>query len=274
MKNKEKIRVFISGFIVAALIFGLTVGTFASSLSETIEVVYNNIKLVIDGQNIKFGKDTAGNQIEPFIYNGTTYLPVRTVGEAIGKDVDWDSKTNTIYIGNNNISEEIAYLSKLDLFNWDSTEKSALLRFYPPHNTFTDSEGKEELIKDSTGKEIINGLLYRLYYSNYPWDVDGKTKSPYVYSEYLLNQEYTKLQGNISLAYTDRFNKAEYILKVYGDDKLLYTSPIVKAGILPIGYAIDVKNITKIKFLVEQTKSSDSDTNETYILLGDLKLFY
>ena len=104
--------------------------------------------------------------------------------------------------------------------------------------------------------------------------MDGKTKSPYVYSEYLLNQEYTKLQGNISLAYTDRFNKAEYILKVYGDDKLLYTSPIVKAGILPIGYAIDVKNITKIKFLVEQTKSSDSDTNETYILLGDLKLFY
>ena len=85
MKNKETIKVFISGFIVAALIFGLTVGTFASSLSETIEVVYNNIKLVIDGQNIKFGKDTAGNQIEPFIYNGTTYLPVRTVGEAIAK---------------------------------------------------------------------------------------------------------------------------------------------------------------------------------------------
>lgn len=29
-------------------------------------------------------------------YNGTTYLPVRAVGEAVGMDVDWDSKTQTV----------------------------------------------------------------------------------------------------------------------------------------------------------------------------------
>ncbi len=33
---------------------------------------------------------------EPFIYNGTTYLPVRAVGEAVGKEVAWDNDTKTV----------------------------------------------------------------------------------------------------------------------------------------------------------------------------------
>ncbi|WP_420805150.1 stalk domain-containing protein [Gottschalkia acidurici] len=36
--------------------------------------------------------------MEPFIYNETTYLPVRTVDEAMKKKVDWDNKSKTVYI--------------------------------------------------------------------------------------------------------------------------------------------------------------------------------
>lgn len=72
---------------------------FGKSTHETIKVLYNNIKLVVNGQTIKFGKDSAGKTIEPFIYNGTTYLPVRAVGEALGKEVDWDGKNQTVYVG-------------------------------------------------------------------------------------------------------------------------------------------------------------------------------
>ena len=45
-------------------------------------------------------KDAKGNIVEPFIYEGTTYLPVRAVGEALGKAVTWDGATKTVYIGN------------------------------------------------------------------------------------------------------------------------------------------------------------------------------
>lgn len=46
------------------------------------------------------GKDSSGKTVEPFAYKGTTYLPVRAVGEALNKKVDWDGKTQTVIIDN------------------------------------------------------------------------------------------------------------------------------------------------------------------------------
>ena len=37
--------------------------------------------------------------MEPFIYNGTTFLPVRAISEALGKEVEWDGPTSSVYIG-------------------------------------------------------------------------------------------------------------------------------------------------------------------------------
>lgn len=64
-----------------------TAGALAASGTRTIEVTYRDIKLVVDGTEVSL-KDGAGNSIEPFLYNGTTYLPVRAVGEAMGKEVN------------------------------------------------------------------------------------------------------------------------------------------------------------------------------------------
>ncbi len=96
MFNKDKIKGFVSGLCVALVISSGTV--FADSLSKTVTAVYNNIKIVIDGKEIT-PKDANGNTVEPFIIDGTTYLPVRAVSEALGKEVDWDGTSNTVYIG-------------------------------------------------------------------------------------------------------------------------------------------------------------------------------
>ena len=45
---------------------------------------------------VYFEIDSKVPEKEPFIYDGTTYLPVRAVGEAVGKTVGWDGKTNTV----------------------------------------------------------------------------------------------------------------------------------------------------------------------------------
>lgn len=71
---------------------------FAISATRTITVEYSNIKLVVDGIEIT-PTDANGSTVEPFIYNGTTYLPVRAVGNAIGKQVNWDGGSKTVYIG-------------------------------------------------------------------------------------------------------------------------------------------------------------------------------
>jgi hypothetical protein len=39
-----------------------------------------------------------GAAVDPFISDGTTYLPVRAVSVALGKKVDWDAETKTVYI--------------------------------------------------------------------------------------------------------------------------------------------------------------------------------
>ena len=85
--------------LALALSLGMfTMGALAASGTRTLEVTYKDIKLVIDGQEI-VPKDAAGNVVEPFQANGTTYLPVRAIGEALGKEVTWDGSTNTVYVG-------------------------------------------------------------------------------------------------------------------------------------------------------------------------------
>ena len=44
-------------------------------------------------------KDANGNTVEPFIIDGTTYLPVRAVSNALGLNVGWDDATSTVSLG-------------------------------------------------------------------------------------------------------------------------------------------------------------------------------
>lgn len=64
----------------------------ASNVARTITVYYQDIKMYVDGMRVN-------TSAEPFIYNGTTYLPVRAAGEALGENVYWDGSTRSIYIG-------------------------------------------------------------------------------------------------------------------------------------------------------------------------------
>lgn len=79
-------------------LLGGTAALAAGVTYKTIQVLYNDISLVVDGVPVT-PKDANGVEVEPFVYNGTTYLPVRAVGEAIGKQVTWDGNTQTVYIG-------------------------------------------------------------------------------------------------------------------------------------------------------------------------------
>jgi hypothetical protein len=36
--------------------------------------------------------------VEPFVSDGTTYLPVRAIADALGKNVSWDNATKSVYI--------------------------------------------------------------------------------------------------------------------------------------------------------------------------------
>jgi len=97
VKKTKVAKSLVACLIIAAITAsGFTV--FASNGSKTLTAYFNNIRIMVDGELI-IPKDANGNEVEPFTVNGTTYLPVRAVANALGKDVTWDGSTQTVYIG-------------------------------------------------------------------------------------------------------------------------------------------------------------------------------
>lgn len=56
-----------------------------------------DVTIVIDGEKSVF-YNVSGRQVHPVLYNGTTYLPVRAIGELMGMNVDWNGRTKTVTI--------------------------------------------------------------------------------------------------------------------------------------------------------------------------------
>ena len=91
---KKQRRSFAAGFLTALLLTGL-IGTAGAAVGRrTVEVDYNNIKVSLDGAQVAL-VDANGSPVEPFAINGTTYLPIRAVGSALGLEVGWDAATST-----------------------------------------------------------------------------------------------------------------------------------------------------------------------------------
>ncbi len=95
MKNRLQ-GLILGGLIGALLASG---AAFSKQSSETAELFYNNIKITMNGQEVQ-PKDANGSNVEPFAINGTTYLPVRAIAEALGLNVDWNGATNTVELSN------------------------------------------------------------------------------------------------------------------------------------------------------------------------------
>lgn len=98
---------YVAGFLSAAVVFGgvayATVGT------KTIEAVYSNIKVYKDNVLCEL-KDANGTTIEPFIYNGTTYLPVRGAANLADMQVTWDGNSKSVYLWDEMVPEGTSFM--------------------------------------------------------------------------------------------------------------------------------------------------------------------
>lgn len=86
--KKMNFRSYISGFLTCAILMSFSV---AFAKTESIEVFYNNLKLKINGEIVESDQ-------EPFILNGRTFVPLRTVAESLGKQVLYNESTSEILI--------------------------------------------------------------------------------------------------------------------------------------------------------------------------------
>lgn len=161
--------------IVAALTFTVSAstGTVQKSLS------YNDIKITLDGKEI-IPKDANGNYVEPFIIDGTTYLPVRGISTALGLGVGWDQSTHTVQL----MSQELAPIP-------DQTPAPA-----PTGNTIG-------------GTQIVNNITVQL--TDVRRNTGGEYFTPEAGKEYLIFEFDIKNNGKDEIAISSLLSFSAYI---------------------------------------------------------------
>lgn len=100
--KKRNVSSFLSGVVVTLLIGCLVGSAVAKSGTQTAELAYRDIKVTLDGKSVAL-TDANGKAVEPFIIDGTTYLPVRAVATALGLNVGWDGSTSTVVLSTEEI---------------------------------------------------------------------------------------------------------------------------------------------------------------------------
>lgn len=105
MFKKGTIKGFISGVCVTAV---LTSGLAAFALkNQTINVATEGIKVYWDGVEREL-TNVNGDKVEPLLWEGSVYVPIRAMSNLAGKPVDWDGENYAVIVGNKPVAETTA----------------------------------------------------------------------------------------------------------------------------------------------------------------------
>lgn len=205
------------GATVAALVMGAAPAAYAKVANMDIPVMFNNIKIVVDGKELKTDK-------EPFIYEGTTYLPVRAVGEAVGKNVTWDAASKTVILGETEQKEQEKEPEQLEEATSDDDSRLGKLDSKPSTNV-NNMKIQCTGVRESAG--YIDGIEVDFKFTNNSdFEQTVWLDSLKVNNKDVEGSLYTKILGDRSE--TDRLTIEDSDLKSAGIDKIYNISVVFR----------------------------------------------
>lgn len=96
MKHRKALTALV---LALALVGAFSLVSYAATgLQEISAYLNSNISIKLDGET-KTLTDASGVRTYPITYNGTTYVPLRSVANLLGVNVDWDQATQTVLMG-------------------------------------------------------------------------------------------------------------------------------------------------------------------------------
>lgn len=235
--QQHNIRSYTLGILTTLMVFSLASPALAAA-SKLIEVS-GGVKIFIDDMELR-PTDANGNPIEAFIYNGTTYLPVRAVSEGLGKPVQWDGSTRSVYIGKHSSSEPTAWLADMDYF-----------------------AGTQNITQKTVEMDNSNNSHYHCIVKSFD-------------RTYKINGQYSRMTGTMYQSYDMRsFTiRKDSGVEIYGDGRLLYTNIITEGitGFELVNFDIDLTGVLElqVKFTV---RSNSGNHGGEGISLGDVGLW-
>ncbi|MCI7473143.1 MAG: copper amine oxidase N-terminal domain-containing protein [Clostridiales bacterium] len=209
--NHNTIKGFGAGLLAAAVIAGSGLPAYAMSAFKQINVSMGGISLYVDGK-LQVPTDVNGNEVEPLIYAGTTYLPVRALtGMLTDKPVEWDPKTESVYIGLKPGAGKVVRADELKPYN----ESYAVAR--------TGSNAQFKLLGETQ-------TPFNLYRDGETVKLDGR------YTE--LNGEFVAKQDTLNSDYTGTLSI--YAVDQYGTKNLI-DSYELKSGDEPVSVHTNIR---------------------------------
>ena len=208
-KLKKTLKGYLLGFLSAAvLVSGIT---YAADTTTLYNVIANGIKIVLDGKQIN-PTDANGNKVEPIIYNGTTYLPVRAVANALGKAVYWDGPNYTVYLGKPDKELKYPTVKIEDMVS------------------IADKPRKSDQLTDNYGNDYEHAICNH-HEHNF---------------EFLCNMKYSRFKGTLYVPNGETDDRTVR-LSVIADGKTIYTSPEMDKTSAPVSIDVDITGYNDIQ---------------------------
>lgn len=151
--------------LVLAVVVALSsfaVGAMSKNIVEKIEAeLRGDFTVYVDGKKQTF-RDVEGKIVDPILYEGTTYLPVRAIGELMGKTVYWYQDEKKIELVENNAEEPL--VKDADVIVDGADKKDKVKEEKPVKNEKQDAavkvtlEEAKELVLEKAGlkeKDVV-----------------------------------------------------------------------------------------------------------------------
>jgi len=136
---KKNFKFLALGIVIGALTVNAT--ALADIIWEKIDVVRNRVVVMVNGEKI---------EADNFLYNDTTYVPIRAVAEALGQNVDYED--GIAYIGGDFGArfggEKVTYLDKYEMTT-EEIDAYVQVLSKDSENASLSEEQLEELAKKS-----------------------------------------------------------------------------------------------------------------------------
>ncbi len=97
MKTKRFGTPFLAALVLSAFVLGAGFHSAAEGVYKTVEALMMDLVITVNGREIH-PQEADGTPLVPLVYKNRTYLPLRALGEALGKTVTWDGDSSTISI--------------------------------------------------------------------------------------------------------------------------------------------------------------------------------
>lgn len=149
--------VILTAVSVAAVMLISTIALGATGAKD-IKAYYRDIKIKVNGKIIDAG------QTEPFIYNDSTYVPIRLISEALDKVVEWDNNQSIVIINDKSTSQTSQELAAKNAEIQCLTYQNSLLqsKIIELNKTIDELKTAEE-DKDENPDDYLEDYLYDEY---------------------------------------------------------------------------------------------------------------